>query len=79
MSRPVLLTPRYLKGRKDWYLSLPPHLSPTGKRRLEYFPTKAKAETRAVVLRKMEKQYSTLAAKASPGLIRGAIELNDLA
>lgn len=79
MGRNATLEPSFLKGKSAWYLSVPPLLSRTGKRSQEYFRTKGEAERRAKELKRIKREKDSYATKATAGLIRDAVECEELA
>lgn len=78
MGRTATLEAKHDQAKGLWYVSLPPKLSPTGKRRREYFPFRREAEERAKRLRKLEQQSVSLARKAGPSLIETAVIYDEL-
>ena len=78
MGRVATLEPKKDSAKKLWYVSVPPRLSPTGKRRREYFPSNREAEHRAKLLREAEKQSLMLVRKAGPELIETAVVYDEL-
>lgn len=69
MGRVARLEPRHDRSKDLWCLSLPPKLSPTGRRKREYVPTQKVAQRRATQLRLMEARSVKLARKAGADLM----------
>src|SRR5690606_21175379 len=61
-----------------WYVSLPPRLSPTGKRKREYFSFQQEAEKRARQLKEAWQRGLSLIHKAGPRLIEDAVVFDEL-
>ena len=72
MGRVATLEPAKDSTKNLWDVSLPPRLSPTGKRKREYFATKAEAQIRAQRAKEAEVSNASLARKAGVGLIETA-------
>lgn len=81
MARTSKLTPRFHKGEKKWILSIPPHLSPTGKRkRLKWEPgEEEKAKAHAKTLREGREHFQERAKGISPELTETAVKWNETA
>lgn len=75
MARVARLEPRFSRREKRWRLNVPPELSPTGKRRREFFETEELAKRRAAQLTAVRESKSASVARwAQPELIAAAVE-----
>lgn len=79
MGRIANLEPTKDTLKKRWCLSIPATLSSTGKRRREYFMSKAKAEARAKELKLLNRQKEGFSHLATPKLMEDAVECDQLA
>lgn len=80
MARVAKFKARFSKREKRWRLSIPPELSPTGKRRREFFETEEEAQERADQLAGIRASEKASVAKwARPDLIAAAVECEALA
>lgn len=78
MGRVATLKPAKDSKKNLWYISLPPRLSSTSKRKREYFKSKERAHDCARRLKEAEKQSATLVRKAGPSLIETAVIYEEL-
>lgn len=78
MGRSASLAPYQDAKSKSWVLSVPPSLSPTGKRKREFFGTKKEADKRAEQLKAAREAGSRIAQVAGPDLIRCAVNYDEL-
>lgn len=78
MGRVATLEPSKDSKKNLWYVSLPPRLSSTGKRKREYFQSKERADNRARRLREAENHTAALVRKAGPSLIETAVVYEEL-
>jgi len=76
MPRVASLTPIQDQQSGSWQLSIPPSLSPTGKRSRENFPTKGAAEARADQVRKSMKTSGRNVSTAPTALIEVAVRVD---
>lgn len=79
MGRVADLEVKRDKTKGLWYVSVPPKMSDTGKRKRIYSQTKSEAERRSKSLRKVRKECAEMAQKAPPSLLEDAVELDGLA
>ena len=81
MARNARLEPVKLskpKGKLKYYLSIPPALSPTGRRKQEYFETKQEADLRGRILRGVQRQRSALVKDVTAELMADAVEVESI-
>jgi len=75
MSKETKLKPRWDEGAKAYRLNIPANLSHTGKRRQQYFGTKAEANNEAEKLKARKDNFGVLTASMlSPDQISEASE-----
>lgn len=78
MGRSATLEPKQDRGKGLWYVSLPPQLSATGRRRREYFPSFKQADERARSLKDLEQRNLSIVRKAGPSLVEAAVTFDEL-
>jgi len=78
MGRVATLEPARDSAKNRWYVSLPPRLSPTGKRKREYFASRREAQDRAKRAKQQLEQSAFLVRKAGPVLIETAVTYDEL-
>ena len=78
MGRVASLEPSKDSAKDLWYVSLPPKLSPTGKRQRLYFQSRQEAEARALKAREDQQHSLSLLRKAGPTLIKAAVTFDEL-
>lgn len=72
-----------LEAKKDpskgkWVISIPPKLSPTGRRKREYFSRKSDADDRAGEIRRLQERSADLVKKAGSELIKDAVNFDEI-
>lgn len=78
MGRKATLEPKKDESKNKWVISIPPPLSPTGKRKREYFDTKIDAQRRGDELRSAEARDALIVRRAGTQLIRDAVNFDEL-
>lgn len=79
MGRKALLKPKYSRAKRRWILSIPPRLSPTGKRKRFAYKTEAEAVDHADRITDARERFRELATTATPDLVATAIEFSQVA
>ena len=79
MPRKATLEPSKDQKKNLWYVCIPASISTTGKWRREYFSSRDLARDRSSELKRLQREKDSYAAKASPALVRDAVECNELA
>ena len=79
MPRVTTLEPTKDRSKNLWYICIPAEFSSSGKWKREYFSNREKARSRSAELKRIRRDKDHYAAKASPSLIRDAVECNELA
>ena len=77
MGRTALLIPYKDAKSGSWVLSIPPSLSPSGKRKREFFSIKKEAEKRADQIKNAWEAGHRIARVAGPELIRCAVDYDE--
>lgn len=78
MGRHASLVPRRDSKKNLWVVSLPPGLSPNGRRKREYFRNKKEADQRSEQLIGLEKHSRRAAREAGPELVKTAVNYDEL-
>ena len=79
MPRIPTLEPKKDRSKNLWYICIPAEFSNTGKWKREYFASRDVARTRSSELKRIKREKDHYSAKATPSLIRDAVECDSIA